>query len=94
MALQLAWTDPITQVSAPTAYARVVSIVVDAVYLTVDLGIGLYATAAAREAGAPPFSMYHAWPDYESLLGTTVDVRAASYAFLKTLDAFAGAVDA
>jgi hypothetical protein len=78
-ALQLSWSDPTTEVTAPTAYARVTSIHVDAINTTVDISVGLYATAAARTDGKAPFSTYHAWPDYNALLGQAVDVRAAAY---------------
>lgn len=94
MALELAWTDPTTQIQVPTAYAKIVSIHVDAVAETVDILVGLYVTALARQDGSMPFGQYHAWPDYDTLLGQTIDVRAAAYGFLKTLDAFTGAIDA
>lgn len=94
MALQVVWQDPTTQVTASAAYARVVSIHVDANAQTIDLAVGLYATALARNTlDAPPFTVFHAWPDYAEFLGTPVDVRAAAYAFLKTLPPFAQSAD-
>lgn len=67
---------------------------VDADAQTIDLAVGLYATALARNTlGAPPFTIYHAWPSYAEFLGTPVDVRAAAYAFLKTLSPFAQSAD-
>ncbi len=93
MALSLAWTDPATQVSAPVAYAKIISIHVDAVYETVNLEVGIYANGFAQQTGAPPFSRFHGWPDYASLLGQTIDVRAAAYTYLKSLTEFSGAVD-
>lgn len=94
MALQTSWTDPDTQVTAPTAYARVIGINVDAINQIIDLTIGLYYTQAARAAGGKPFAPpFHAWPAYAALLGEAVDVRAAAYNFLKTLPEFTGASD-
>lgn len=94
IALQVVWTDPTTQVTASAAYARVVYIHVDADAMTIDLAVGLYATALARNTlGAPPFTIYHAWPPYLEFLGTPVDVRSAAYAYLQTLPEFAQSAD-
>jgi hypothetical protein len=90
----LAWTNQRTSVTLPAAYARLVGINVDVIAQTVDLSVGIYADEAARVKGAAPDDVYHAWPDFAAMLGLPVDVRAASYAMLKTLPAFAGATDA
>jgi hypothetical protein len=92
-ALQVSYTDPTTEVTAASAYARIVGINVDAISQTIDLTVGVYATAAARTAGSLPFGTYHAWPDYATFLNQTVNVRAAAYNFLKSLTPFYGATD-
>jgi hypothetical protein len=94
LALSLNWTSPTTHVEVLNAYARVVSISVDSLTHVIDLGVGLYASDAAYHTpGTQPFDIYHAWPDYATFLGVSVDVRTASYEYLKTLPAFSGAVD-
>lgn len=94
IALQVAWTDATTQITVDEAYVRVVDIHVDAIAQTIDLTVGLYASAAAQAAGAKPFApLFHAWPLYASFLGESVDVRAAAYGYIKTLPGFADATD-
>lgn len=90
MALQTSYTDPITGVTAATAYVRVIGIVVDCVAQTIDLTVGIYADAAARTNGNMPFGTFHAWPSYAAFLGQSVDVRAAAYGYLATLSQFSG----
>jgi hypothetical protein len=93
MALQTSWLATNTQVQAPTAYARIITMHIDAIAQTVDLTVGLYVTAAARTAGAAPYDIFHAWPPYIQFLGQPIDVRAAAYNWLvANVPAFAGAI--
>jgi hypothetical protein len=80
-------------VTSPIAYARVISITVDALAQTIDLGIGIYASAVARNSDALPFDTFHAWPNYGAFLGHPIDVRAATYVYLKQLPQFTFSAD-
>jgi hypothetical protein len=92
MALQVSWIEPSTQVMAPNAYAKVIGIQVDAIQQTVDVTVGLFVSQVAYNLNAVPFSMFHFQPAYATLLGQTVDVRAACYTYMLQLPQFAGAI--
>lgn len=93
MALQASYTDPASKITLPTAYVRILSITIDAVSTTIDVSLGIYATAAARTAGGTPLINYHAWPPFAAIMSGPIDIPVASYNYVKTLPIFAGAVD-
>jgi len=93
MAIQVAYTDPGTNAVLPTAYVKVLGILIDALALTIEVRLGIYATAAARTAGGAPLLRYSAWPPFSAITGGPIDIVVASYNYVKTLPIFAGAVD-
>lgn len=93
MAIQVAYTDGTTKLALPTAYCKILSITIDAVDLTIDVAIGIYANAAARTAGGQPLIVLHGWPPFNALMNGPIDVPASAYNYVKTLPMFAGAVD-
>lgn len=93
MALQASYTDPQSKVTLPTAYVRILAIVIDAVATTIEVRLGIYATAAARTIGGTPLLSYSAWPPFSAIMNGPVDIPVASYAYVKTLPVFTGAVD-
>lgn len=93
MALQINWTDPSSRVVATTAYARILTVYIDALALTVDITVGFYITQAARAAGANPLAVSHLNPPFNALMNGPVDIPVAVYNYLKTLALFSGAID-
>lgn len=93
MALQLNYSDPDTKVVAPAAYARILSLHIAAVEQTIDVVIGLYVDAAARQAGGTPLAIFHGWPPFAAVMNGPVTIQAAVYQFAKTLPLFAAATD-
>lgn len=97
MALQLNLADTNVGVPAPEAYARIVSLNFDVRMNLVHVAVDIYFDQAMREAGKSPVSggVYTGTVgvDMPSLDDTIPGVRAALYAWLKTLPAFAGATD-
>jgi hypothetical protein len=93
MALQVNYVDPVSKITLPTAYCRILTILIDAVAQTIDVQIGIYATAAARTAGGTPLMTYHAFPPFNAIMSGPIDIPVASYNYVKTLSIFTGAVD-
>lgn len=93
MALQVSYTDPATKLVVPTAYVRILSITIDAITQTVDVSLGIYATAAARTAGGTPLMNYHAWPPFSAIMNGPIDIPVAAYNYVKALPVFSGASD-
>jgi len=93
MALQFNYTDPATLVVAPTCYARLLSLHIDALTQTIDVAVGLYLDAAARTAGGTPLAIYHAWPPFAAIMGGPVNIPVAAYNFVKTQPGFTSATD-
>lgn len=92
MALKLAVTY--RGLSAPDAYHRVTSCVLDFRSETGSVGISVYADAAAREAGAEPLYIVSEPLAAEVVaILATQDQRAAAYTYLKALPAYEGAED-
>jgi hypothetical protein len=95
MALQISFTDPATKVVAPTAYARLLYINIDAVAALVDVAVGFYVTQAARAAGGVPLVTMHFWPPIAAVASAVipVDIQTSLYTFLHTQAIFSGATD-
>lgn len=93
MALQASYTDPASKMNLPTAYVRILGIYIDAVATTIEVRLGIYATAAARAIGGVPILSYSAWPPFSAIMNGPVDIPVSAYGYVKTLPIFAGAVD-
>lgn len=99
MALQLSMTDKETNVGLPAAaaYARIVQVLFDTKTGKVQVAVDIHATQQARTDNRAPI----AGGVFEGVVGQGMPnlddnlpgIRAALYAWLKTLPAFKNAVD-
>jgi hypothetical protein len=97
MALQLNLADTNVGLPAPEAYARIAALSFDTMTGLVRVAVDIHASLAARVAGKNPIG----GGTYEGIVGLdmpTLDadipgIRSVIYTWLKTLPAFAGAID-
>jgi len=97
MALQIELNDSNVGIPALQAYARVSALHYDVASNRVDVYVDIFATESTRQAGKSPIDggVFSGQPgvDMPVLDNTIPGLRAAVYAWLKTLPKFAGAVD-
>lgn len=93
MALQLNLTDTNVGLPAPQAYARIVAYAFNAKTNEWEVAVDVYASSAARTAGKSPVSggVFKTESTPETVPADAG--RAALYSWLKTQDAFSGAID-
>lgn len=89
MALKLPFTSPTRVDPLPEAYARVSS--VNLTGSKASFSMSVFEGAAERQAGKAPVHGMSFSFDYD--MNSAANVYAQAYAYLKTRDEFAGAVD-
>jgi hypothetical protein len=97
MAIQLDIQDSNVGLAAPQAYARIAAVRYDVAANTVEVAVNIYASAQARTDGKSPIDggVFVGQPgvDMPVLDDTIPGLRAAVYAWLKTLPKFAAGID-
>lgn len=92
-ALQVNYTDELSKAVLPTAYVRVLDILIHCAADSIEVVLGIYSNVAAFGAGGMPVFVYHTFPPYNTLMETEIFVLTTILEYVKTLPAFAGATD-